>query len=506
MNLKNENIVIINSESIRNSDLLNQTVLSYPNQVVIICRSEWTSILDLNHISSELAGADIIHSGLKFEGAKAFQDLLALTFNWNFLTPEIHRDSFTWKATSDFICFNTDIVRKMNGFVCGLSVNAALMEFCYRAMMAGALVKHCANIVGGGVFEPASITRNDNLYFALHHLGKKHYLLLRGYYLLFHFDWRIHLVKEAPPQLDTNFEYRFKIKYTEKIRAVTDYTAIIPTIGRYDYIEKSILSLLDNPYPPNEIIVVDQTPKEERQYAIYQSYIDKGVLKVFYLDSPGQCTSRNLAIEKSKNEWLLFFEDDTEAWNDMMREHIELMEYSRADVSTGISLAPWKDVSYIPSRLKKFHVADVLATGNCFMHKSTALSVGGLHMAFNRGSGADDDFGKRLFLNGKLIVFNYKAIQTHYKAPTGGMRVHGAWWRNSSKLFSAYPPPTQMFMIQKYYASRFWLMHLVLFYIQAKKGNSLLRYLIILLLAPVKIVKSIRAASRLKKSYVQLYD
>ncbi len=494
---RGDSIVFIDSDLIYASADLNEIIRSHPDRLLCITTTEIFNKIDPNTLRKELSESDIIHGGLKFEGAIAFTDLQILTFNWNFLIPDRGRDSYTWRATSDLICFDTKLVEKMNGFVSGLSVNASIMEFCYRALMAGASVKYSSNLVEQNLSAKRSISKSDNLYFARHHLGEKHYLFLRIYYLLFGLSLLKIRVNSAPPKLDEKNSYQFKIKAAEKVRSVGTYTAIIPTIDRYDYIDKSIQSLLKYPFPPDEIIVVDQSPKAERQHAIYEPYIAQGLLKVFYLDIPGQCTSRNLAIEAARNEWLLFFEDDTEAWPEMMKEHIELMEYSQADVSTGVSLAPWKDVSYISDRLKKYHIADVLATGNCFMLKQTALSVGGLHPAFNRGSGADDDFGKRLFLAGKSIVFNYKAIQTHHKAAKGGMRVHGAWWRNSSKLFQAYPPPTQMYMIKKYYSKKIWPVQIVLFYIQSRKGQSVFKFLFILLLAPLKIFRSLIAAKKL---------
>ncbi|MCX7638611.1 MAG: hypothetical protein N2044_12265, partial [Cyclobacteriaceae bacterium] len=121
--------------------------------------------------------------------------------------------------------------------------------------------------------------------------------------------------------------------------------------------------------------------------------------------------------------------------------------------------------------------------------------------AFNKGPGADDDFGRRLFLAGKLIVFNHKAIQTHHKAPTGGMRIHGAWWRISSGLFDAFPPATQAFVIRTYYHRKFWIAQFLLFYIKAKNITGWFSYLVMLLLSPIKLYKAIRLSSALLRKF-----
>jgi glycosyltransferase involved in cell wall biosynthesis len=494
-----ESLYFIDADLIHTPEELNTTLSSISNQKICLARKEVFEKFDTATILNKLEDIDVIHCGLQFEGLTAFRELQVLTFNWNFLIPDSSKEAYTWRGTSDFLCLDSNLFRKMNGFVQGLSLNASIMEFCYRTMMAGGNVK---NVPLGVEKKNAVLTvsKQDSLYFSLHHVGKKAQLFLRFFYLVAYLSLPRSKKLKPPPSINYSVHYLFKVKKEKKVRSIDKYTAIIPTIDRYDYIDKSIQSLLNNPFPPDEIIVVDQTPLRKRNTSIYEPYLKAGVVRLFFLDTPGQCTSRNLAISEAKNEWLLFFEDDTEAWPEMMKEHIELLEYSFADVSTGVSLAPWKDEKYISEKMKRYHIADVLATGNCLMHREVALSVGGLHLAFNRGSGADDDFGKRLFLSGKQIVFNFKAIQTHHKAPQGGMRVHGAWWRNSSNIFQAFPPPTQMYMIQKYYPAKFWLFQNLLFYIQSGKGQNWFRFLLSILFSPVKIIRSFLAAKILKQN------
>ena len=454
--------------------------------------------VDQHVIDERLKHVQVMHAGLGVGGGEAFEALTTVSFNWNFLTPTKTSNNYSWKATEHIMAFRAETFRLLGGFDIRFSLTASLAEFCYRVMKSGGLVQYVASLIPKAETLPvAQVTPADVVQFAKIHLSPNHARLLKAFYWL-----RFRPVRFPTKSSSIVPEEKLLsgILHERVVRMVGDYTAIIPTILRYDYIGRSIESLLIHEYPPKEIIVVDQSPAQQRQPQVYQPYIDKGLLRVFYLDEAGQSTSRNLAIQEAKTEWLLFFEDDTEAWPAMMQEHRYLMEHSYADVSTGVSLAPWKDESYIPERLKKYHVSDVLATGNCFMRRDTALDVGGLHMAFNRGSGADDDFGRRLFLAGKLIIFNYKAIQTHHKAPSGGMRVHGAWWRNTSKLFGAYPPPTQSFMIRNYYSSKFWIVQFALFYLQAKKVNSLWSYFLILLFSPIKLYKSVRSSSLLLKS------
>jgi GT2 family glycosyltransferase len=277
---------------------------------------------------------------------------------------------------------------------------------------------------------------------------------------------------------------------------VTSISAIIPTINRYDYIVGSIDSLRNQTPRPDEIIVVDQTPRAQRRPEVYEKYADTEV-RVIFLDSAGQSTSRNLAIEEARSEWCLFFEDDAEAWADCLAQHIDLLEASGADASTGVSLAPWKTAANIPVAIRHYHLADVLATGNCLARRSAILDVGGLDTAFDRGSGADHDLGARMYLRGHEVVFNPKAIETHFKAPSGGMRTYGAWWRNKTTMWAPYPPPTQIYTIHQYYPKRYWAPLYLHYFIQAGGRNRGAQLFWLWLSAPWKLYKAIRAAGRL---------
>ena len=489
--MKESLITWINPEKIHHVGQLNEQALAGNEVIVIAIPAAW-HIVEKEHILEHLKYTNAIHAGLCFGGHKMFEELMAVSLNWNFLSPCKNISNFSWKATEHFVAFRKHTFVALGGFDTSFTPTASVAEFCYRIMKSGGLVRYIPlTIKQSPITQSPKVANRDVLLFAARHLSIKHATFLKFYYFLILRPVFASVNNAEPKQ---NAIILSDILSDKPLKSVKEYTAIIPTILRYDYIFRSIESLKKSEFPPKEIIVVDQTPAELRKPELYEPYIKEGILRVFYLDEPGQSTARNLAIREARTEWLLFFEDDTEAWPGMMEAHKYLLEYSLADVSTGVSLAPWKDESYIPERNRKYHVSDVLATGNCFMRKETALSVDGLHPAFDKGPGADDDFGRRLFLSGKLIVFNPKAIQTHHKAPKGGMRTHGVWWRNTSGKLDAFPPPTQAFVIRKYYPVKYRALQLLLFYFRSKDNTS---WSLILntLLFPIKFFKSLRLSS-----------
>jgi hypothetical protein len=123
-------------------------------------------------------------------------------------------------------------------------------------------------------------------------------------------------------------------------------------------------------------------------------------------------------------------------------------------------------------------------------------AVAKLDRAFDRGPGADHDLGVRLYLGGCEVVFNPKAIETHYKAPKGGMRTYGAWWRNQSALFAPYPPATQVYTVWRYYPRRFHLPLLAQYFLKTQSRRWARLWLWVS--SPWKLARALREAKQLQ--------
>jgi GT2 family glycosyltransferase len=471
--------------------------------------NENREVLDLiKKCEPHLAVNDIVHISPVATDHKIFMWPMISSYNWQFLPNHCIGPSNCWKVSADFYLIRLSVFQELNLLSDKFSSWAtALSELSFRALRRGAMVKRLHG------FETTSDLRSsimDELLFARIHLGRSNFRMLCFFqYMNPKRWWEMTAVLLRQPKLvSASLESSLLAplpsallykNWNREVGAPPRYTAIIPTILRYDYLQKSINSLLFNAVPPDEIIVVDQTPKEKRVIGFYEQF--GGQVRVFYLDEPGQCTSRNLAIREAKNDWLLLFEDDAEAWPEMVSEHWKAIALVNADASTGVSLAPWKDVSYIPTAKRFAQLSDVFATGNCFARKRAIEEVGGLHLAFNRGSGADDDLGKRMYLSGSTIVFNPKAIETHHKAPSGGMRIHGSWWRTKTSFNKEYPPATHLFAIRKYYPLKSQITLVIMNIIKGFLLEKGLRKLIFIVLLPYRFTKAVRLSSQLFTKY-----
>lgn len=424
-----------------------------------------------------------------------FNRLSSVFLNWFFLTPDNIESSNSWKSSSAFFFIRQGIIGKIGGFNRSFkNIDSAYAELTFRCVQSG------GQILMKKLSLPISETYKHSIHDDWIFLNS-HGNLLSKIMFSFQYPFAIkHLISEIISSKKT-----IKFNPSQSIiplnlalnKKINSFSAIIPTYKRYDYLNNAIQSLINCTNPPNEIIVVDQTPTSSRILSYYDSYC-KDLVKVFYLDKPGQATARNFAISKCTNEWILFFDDDSVAWPNMTLEHIFLLEHTNANVSTGISLAPWKDISYINPTLSFYQMANVLDTGNAMINKNVLKKVNFLDVAFDKGSGVDDNLGRRLFLNGFLILLNPKAIRTHYKAPLGGLREHGSWWVGKTSWNKELPIATHTYTIISFYPKRYQVPLALLSVLKSLKRNSSLDKLIIFLLFPYKFYLSFRKAKKLK--------
>jgi glycosyltransferase involved in cell wall biosynthesis len=460
------------------------------NQQTDLCiaLSDLRGGLDIT-VGDSLDRIEIIHCGVKYYPLDACDELLLASPSWTFLRPNPNISSTSWLASFHCILIRKGVLGKLNidtGYKCGHFIAA---DLTLQVLKNGGRVWYEPQLTASYDGKVAKVPEADLKRLLLRFYGKGAFLLA--------FPLSIgHVLSRRSPRRLPQPSGKFDQTVSQKRLEIGEYTAIIPTINRYAYLKKAIYSLLNNRRPPAEIIIVDQTPPNLRIHGYYDEF-HPNTVKVFFLERAGQSTARNAAIMKATREWILFFDDDSEAWEDMIDEHIWLLEHSEADVSTGVSLAPWKDRSYIPSVINYYHLSTVLDTGNCMTRKDTVEAVGMLDPAFDKGSGADDNLGKRLYLAGKRIIFNPKAIRTHYKAPMGGLREHGAWWKNKGTFFGPFPLPTESYDFLSFYPKRSYLRLCVYRLIRSFRRSNLPMNLVNTVFFPIKVYVSYRRAMRL---------
>ena len=452
----------------------------------------------------------LLHAGLCLGADQTFQSLWLASTNWLFLDPQPQQRCVSWKATPALCWLRPGIVRALGGFDSAYqTATVQLMDLAYRLLIAGGRICHhpLTTDTPPHLNVLTEIPLVDELIFSLRHVGISATLYTAFWLsLIIKRPWQVARALSSalrryqmvpPPDPQPNLQGKMHLLNQKKRLRVDSISVIIPTLDRYEYLPKAIKSLLDQTPQADEIIVVDQTPAKKRRPEIYAEFTKYSV-RVIYLDRAGQSGARNAGILAAKGEWCLLFDDDSVAWDGLISHHIKAVELSGASVSAGVSLAPGKTYEHIPPRIRYFHTSDVLDTGNCLVKRQALLNVKGLDPVFDHGPGSDMDLGTRLHLNGFDMIFNPYAIRTHYKALKGGMRTYGAWWRHRTTFWGPFPPPTQIYTIQRFYPKRYWIPLYLQYYIKAKHLYNWLEYFWLWFLSPWRLRRAIREATVLK--------
>jgi GT2 family glycosyltransferase len=157
----------------------------------------------------------------------------------------------------------------------------------------------------------------------------------------------------------------------------------------------------------------------------------------------------------AEGDFVFLFDDDSVASPDLIAQHLLPVATGQVHASTGVAVAPPPNTEPLPEAFRHFRLAQTFDTGNSLLPIDLARRVGGLDRNYDFGPGTDADFGTRLYLAGFRILHNPHAVRIHYKAPLGGLRVHGAHKYNTdSGILAPFPPVTQSYYSLRYLSPR----------------------------------------------------
>jgi len=234
--------------------------------------------------------------------------------------------------------------------------------------------------------------------------------------------------------------------------------AIVPSFRRGRYLIETIKHLYRQTRPPNEIIVVDQTPIEEytldqRQWL--REECDAGRIRWVHQKEPAVSRARNRAIQETQCEVLLYLDDDIIPDRTLVGRH--LCHYTDQSVSgvTGLvvhsaeeRLVPVPgDFSARSPEVQAYtyqafesplHGVAFMYGGNFSVRRAALLAVQGWdEHILNYG---DRDLGLRLAKAGIRIDYDPAARIIHLCAPIGGTRVTDPYtpWRGWRRCVSVW--------------------------------------------------------------------
>lgn len=411
----------------------------------------------------EKQGLDLAHCGLSLGAGAWFPDLCYLGTSWDKLNAPAGIPSPSWRMTFDACMIRTRLLVEGGGLDPAFeSLTGAALEFGYRCYRLGGLVEHRPELMttAGIAIRPEAPTLHDLYLFILRHYGfdwAKYVLLRRTLHSL---NWRrerrawhqaMASYTAHPPawSMQNPVWYQGECRGREVLSGAR-VSVIIPTLGRYDYLEGALESLRTQSLKPAEVIIVDQNDPDQRRPDLYLRYQDLNI-QVSWQEERGQSLARNTALSQVNQEYVFFFDDDSIAFPDLIENHLKFVLAGSYDASTGISMPPPPTDYQLPVDFRFPQFAHTFDTGNCLLPARLARQVGGFDRNYDFGPGTDADFGTRLYLSGHRILHNPYARRYHYKAASGGLRAHGAHKRNTDAgLLSPFPPVTQCYYLKRY--------------------------------------------------------
>jgi GT2 family glycosyltransferase len=220
-------------------------------------------------------------------------------------------------------------------------------------------------------------------------------------------------------------------------------SVIIPTYGREDVLCHTLQQLLGQDRPPDEILVIDQTPQHEpATEAFLNQLATEGTIRLIHQDMPSASRARNRGIMEATGDILLFLDDDILIEKDFVRAHLHNFHDPSVAAVTG---AIWSErgqmlpLIHEPPAITQqqplgwmqmppnlaFRTEKILVlSGNCSVRRSVAQHIGGFDENYGRYDyHADFDFGWRIHRAGGKILHEPRAGIHHLAAPRGGCRV-----------------------------------------------------------------------------------
>jgi GT2 family glycosyltransferase len=216
-------------------------------------------------------------------------------------------------------------------------------------------------------------------------------------------------------------------------------SVVIPTFGRLQRLQGLLRQLVtqdagDYQY---EIIVVDDGSPEPVANAVEAVQAETDIpIRCFRQANGGPALARNYGAKEAGGDYLLFCDDDMLVPANFIMGHIETqLEHGPAGVMCSFdwlldmkpeSLRAWyerriaewngclpRDVRTVTDR-EVYEVPDgLITTATLSIHRSDFERLGGFDSNYRTGGCEDQDFGRRLVLNGVRTLITHKTKTTH---------------------------------------------------------------------------------------------
>jgi glycosyltransferase involved in cell wall biosynthesis len=193
-------------------------------------------------------------------------------------------------------------------------------------------------------------------------------------------------------------------------------------------------------YPVSQVVVVDATPKDQRDESLYQNSLYPFELIVKWQETKGSCRARNEAIELCTGDYIVFGDDDIRIQPSFIENHIKILQTYKTSASDGLDVRADNEkqnltdldlkLENLAHKRWKVGISQTFSNANSCVKTEYVRKLIGNDLNFDGGYGEDSDFGMSLAKLGVVIISNPFSPNLHLKPPVGGYR----FWGNQAKI------------------------------------------------------------------------
>jgi glycosyltransferase involved in cell wall biosynthesis len=467
------------------------------------------------------SNGDVWHAGLRLglQGHPDWINYVSPVWMLN-CDPNPERLSSSWRLSLRACLIRTSVLEQLGGVDPEYhNLTVAGLALGLRYIRLGAFVRYAPNLLDQqSVTTPISLSVDDQCHFIHTHYGSV-WLVWTAIRAFLDRSASISELLSALKKTKNSSKRKKVLPYkhaphTPQLPSSPKVSIVIPTVNRYPYLRALLSQIQTQTIAPHEIIIVDQTPENVRDENIKKDFSDLPI-QLFTLKQAGQCSSRNIALQKATGDFILFLDDDDSIPEDLIEKHLLSLSEFEADVSNGI--AHEKKAGEIPDDFRFVRVSDVFPTNNTMIRKGLLQESGLFDLAYDQGQRADHDLGMRLYTNGAFMVLNPAVWVIHHHAPIGGLREHKArkntYAASRRQLFKFnLPTISDIYLAKRYYTPEqvremFWISVFAIFSIRGPWWKRLLRIIVGIFCLPWVIwlmVQRNKKAAQMLQSYPQI--
>lgn len=106
-------------------------------------------------------------------------------------------------------------------------------------------------------------------------------------------------------------------------------SVIIPTYNRDQFLEQAVRSVLEQTYPCDELLIVDDGSTDDTEFIVRKLKANSNIpIRYFFQENKGAAAARNLGIKKAEGELLCFLDSDDRFRSDKLALQLQAINES----------------------------------------------------------------------------------------------------------------------------------------------------------------------------------